>query len=441
MNRLLRLLPALIVLVLIALRAPSAHAEPGDNYTISLVTMSPGEPVFFRFGHNAIWVHDNRSGRDEVFNWGTFSFDEPGLITKFLQGRLTYWLSVQGMSGTLRQYQYESRSIVAQELDLTPAQKLQMVAAMRDNARPENRKYRYHYYTDNCSTRVRDAIDTATGGALRAVSKDPSPLTYRGETRRLVADVMWAYVALNLAMGSFIDQPITLWEDMFVPERVAQIARKATNRNAAGQVVPLVKNETVMLPLVMEPPPNDPPNRTLPFLLVSSLLGALFGWIGVKAMTDRAGRKSALGWRLGFAIPLFVIGLLAGFLGSIFLFFWTLTDHEVAWHNENLLQTSPLALAFMVIAVGLIGAKPWARRLFARLSWLCAGMSAIGLLLNAMPWWFKQVNSEPIALWLPIWTGLGVAAWLVEVRSRKLAMATAQPVAAPAGEAAAEPQA
>ena len=41
MNRLARLLPALVVLLLVSLRAPSAHADPGDNYTISLVTMTP----------------------------------------------------------------------------------------------------------------------------------------------------------------------------------------------------------------------------------------------------------------------------------------------------------------------------------------------------------------------------------------------------------------
>ncbi|HQP36584.1 MAG TPA: DUF4105 domain-containing protein [Polyangiaceae bacterium] len=418
MNRLARLLPALVVLLLVSLRAPSAHADPGDNYTISLVTMSPGEPVFFRFGHNAIWVHDDRTGRDEVFNWGTFSFEEPGLITKFLRGRLTYWLSVQSMSATLRAYQYEQRSIVSQELNLTGAQKLQMVQAMRDNARPENRKYQYHYYRDNCSTRVRDAIDAGTGGALRAVSQDPSPLTYRGETRRLVADVMWAYIALNLAMGSFIDQPVTLWEDMFVPERVMQQARKATTRNAAGEVVPLVKSEKVMLPLVMEPPPDSPPNRILPFLVVSSLLSALLGWIGTRAVIDPKGRKSALGWRLGFGLPLIVIGLLAGFLGSMFLFFWTATDHEVAWHNENLLQTSPLALALVVLGVGLIGARGWARKWFVHVVWALLGMSVLGLLLNAMPWWFKQVNGEGIALWLPLWVALGGVGWLARRASR-----------------------
>jgi hypothetical protein len=209
MRRLARTLLAALAFALVLGLCTAARAEPGDETTISVLTMSPGDPVFFKFGHNGIWVHDARTRRDDVYNWGTFSFDEDGLIWKFFQGRLSYWLSVQSLRGTLAQYESENRYIQVQELDLTPAQKLKLVAALRENARPENRKYRYDYYQDNCSTRVRDMIDMATDGSLRAVSTAPSPLTFRTETMRLTADTLYAYTFLHSAMGSFIDQPIT----------------------------------------------------------------------------------------------------------------------------------------------------------------------------------------------------------------------------------------
>jgi hypothetical protein len=39
--------------------------------------------------------------------------------------------------------------------------------SLRENARPENREYLYDYFRDNCSTRVRDAVDRAVGGRVR----------------------------------------------------------------------------------------------------------------------------------------------------------------------------------------------------------------------------------------------------------------------------------
>ena len=40
-----------------------------------------------------------------------------------------------------------------------------------ENARPENARYRYDYFTDNCATRVRDALDRALGGAAAAPAR------------------------------------------------------------------------------------------------------------------------------------------------------------------------------------------------------------------------------------------------------------------------------
>ncbi|MBI5535909.1 MAG: DUF4105 domain-containing protein [Deltaproteobacteria bacterium] len=414
MNRLAIVVLSLSVLLTLALTPRTASAEPGDEYTISVLTMSPGDPVFFKFGHNAIWVHDARTLRDDVYNWGTFSFDEPGLIQKFLRGRLTYWLSVQGIRGTIAQYDYEGRYVQQQELDLTAAQKRKVVAAMRDNALPANAKYRYHYYRDNCSTRVRDMIDLASDGALKAVSSDPSPFTYRGETSRLTADVLWAYTFLTAAMGSFIDQPITMWEDQFVPERVEQMLRKATVRKPDGRVVPLVKAERRLVEADRQPPRADLPQRTLGYLATGTALGALFGWLAYRVLTlsRREGTKAPLGLRLALGLPLGAITTLTAFLGLLFLFFWTLTDHEVAYHNENLLQTNPITVAMPIIAIGLMRGSRWAARAFERVALALATMSVIGLLLKAMPWWFKQVNGEIIALLLPLWLGLAAAAWM-----------------------------
>jgi len=411
MRRLARFLLAVFAFAFVLGSSTAARAESGDEYTISVVTMSPGDPVFFKFGHNGIWVHDARTRRDDVYNWGTFSFEEEGLIWKFFKGRLSYWLSVQSLRGTLAQYESENRYIQVQELDLTSAQKLKLVAALRENARPENRKYRYDYYQDNCSTRVRDMIDMATGGSLKAVSTAPSPLTFRTETMRLTADTLYAYTFLHAAMGSFIDQPITMWEDMFVPGRVEEMLRKATNRKADGTVVPLVRVDRRLLEADRQPPPEWPPHRLFGYVLTGLLLGALFGWLSHRVLAWPQDSKAPILRRLALGLPLGALTSLTAFLGLLFTFYWVMTDHQVAYHNENLLQTNPVSVAMPVIAIGLMRGSDRAKRAFARVAYALAAMAWIGLAFKAMPFWFKQSNSEIIALMLPIWTGMAIAAW------------------------------
>jgi hypothetical protein len=413
----LPLLAALAVLCVLVASARNADAEAGDEYTVSVLTMSPGDPVFFKFGHIAVLVRDRATGRDEVYNWGTFSFEEPGLVPKFLYGRLTYWLSVQSLRGTLAQYRYEGRWLIEQVLNLTAAQKLRLVALVRENARPENQKYRYDYYRDNCSTRVRDLIDKVTDGSLHAVSGNPSQLTYRGETSRLVADTWWAYLFLNLAMGSYLDQPIAEWDDMFVPARVREQLNKATNRSAGGEIAPLVRNERQLVQADRKPPPDQPPNRKAVVSLAGIALGSLLGWLGYRLLSVPAGSKTPRSRRLLFALPLGGLTTFTGFLGCLFLFFWIWTDHAVAWHNENLLQTNPIAIGMPVVAIGLLRDRAWARRGYYWLSYALAALALLGLLLKALPFWFKQVNGELIGLLLPVWLGLAAAGWLASRRA------------------------
>ncbi len=402
----------ILLTALLLLATSAARAEPGDEYAISVLTMSPGDPLFFRFGHNAILVRNARTGSDAVYNWGTFSFEEPGLVTKFLKGRLSYWLSVQSLEGTIDHYRSENRWLYEQELNLTAAQKKKLVAMVTMNARPENRYYRYHYYRDNCSTRVRDVVDTVTDGSLKAVSSGPSPWTFRGETSRLTADVWWGYVFLNLAMGDYIDQPITQWEQMFVPERVMETLRRAKNKDALGVDVPLVRSEKWLVQADRPPAWEQPPRRTLPLLLTGAIVGGLLGWSAWRWLrATRPGAKSPLGIRLAFALPGIAIGGFSGFLGLLFLFFWVATDHQVAWRNENLLQTSPLSIALVVVAAGVLRDRSWARKAVSVVSYALAAMSLVGLALKVLPW-FDQVNGEMIALVLPIWAGLAAGSFV-----------------------------
>ena len=223
-----------------------------------------------------------------------------------------------------------------------------------------------------------------------------------------MADLEWGRFLLNLAMGNYIDQPITEWEELFVPEKVQQMVRKVETVDATGQTVPLVRVERTLVEAPhRKPPPDMPPNRTWSWLIVGLLGGLLFAALGYRLVSYPAeeSAKPSVGRRLALAIPLGAWSTVTGFLGLIFVFFWTMTDHEVAYHNENLLQANPLTAAFPVISVGLMLGKPWALRAFKNLAYVVASLSLFGLMAKALPW-FTQVNGDSIALFLPVWFGL-----------------------------------
>ncbi|MEO7501078.1 MAG: hypothetical protein ABIW94_00435, partial [Gemmatimonadaceae bacterium] len=55
--------------------AASDAAVPGAELTIYLMTMGPGDAVWEKFGHNAIWIHDSARNTDVAYNWGLFDFE------------------------------------------------------------------------------------------------------------------------------------------------------------------------------------------------------------------------------------------------------------------------------------------------------------------------------------------------------------------------------
>jgi hypothetical protein len=391
--------------LLLGMAQKASAATSGADYVIHVLTFGPGDHPFFKFGHNAIWVHDKVEKTDRVYNWGTFYFDSPMLIPQFMKGLLRYWLSVDPLGATIAAYRYENRTVDAQELMLSDAEKLELVRAIDENARPENMYYRYDYYMDNCSTRVRDAVDRVTGGALhKAVDGTPATYTFREHTRRLTQDDLWEYLALDIVMADFIDKPIDFWAEMFLPIKVFEGLQKATVHRDTGDA-PLVSppKSFVRAPGRL-PPPTAPPRWHLWFLAWGALLGIVAAVAGFKHRASKIAR--------------FVLGLglasagIFGLLGCIFVVFWVATDHRVAWHNENIMQCAPWAIAAFAMMGGVRKRVPKKIERAFQMAAGAAALSVIGLLAKALPM-ADQVNGEWICFFMPFWFGLTAALFLV----------------------------
>ncbi len=421
--------------------AASAEAAPPDappardeRLAAYILTFSPGDHPFYKFGHNAIWIHDETKPlreRDKVYNWGTFTFGDPALIPKFVQGRFMYWLSIQGIGATQFVYKRENRSITAQELDLDTAQIRELQRLVDENAKPENKHYKYDYYRDNCSTRVRDMIDKVTGGRVHEVTKGPARLTYREHTLRLTESLPAEYVALNLVMGDLIDKPMTEWEESFVPMEFQAAARKTTLIGADGQERPLVKREWVLLPSVQTPPPNDPPTWWPYALLAGLVSGAVF------ALAGRAGKQNKLA-RVWFGLSLSFWGLVAGFFGLFFLAVWFFTDHSVGYGNENVMLCVPWGFWLVGtgarVAFGRAKSMAFAKKMLS----VSLGLAVLAVVAKVLPW-FDQKNGFFLVFFVPLWAGAYYGARELAVAADAALEAMKKAPAADAKKAATEP--
>jgi hypothetical protein len=98
----------LVLVLLVGPVAAQAPAEPyeldGSTLTVFLVTMGPGQAVWERFSHNAIWVRDTVSGIDRLYNYGMFSFRQENFLKRFIRGEMDYWM--QGFNGERHLQQY-----------------------------------------------------------------------------------------------------------------------------------------------------------------------------------------------------------------------------------------------------------------------------------------------------------------------------------------------
>ena len=376
---------------------PAPLAAP-DPLSIYVVTFGPGDHPFFKFGHDAILVRDRAAGTDKVYNFGTFRF-APGLIGEFLKGRLTYWLSVSSSAVTFASYESENRSIALQELALAPEVKQALRARLDDNAQPDKREYKYDYFLDNCSTRVRDAVDFSTGGLLRAAARAPGRLTLRDQALRMTADVPWLYLALDLVLAGATDRPIERWGEMYIPEELERGLRMVSLPGPAGPH-PLVAAEQTVFAANRPPPLDQPPARFVSMLLAGLGIALVFVALGWGA-PGRPFVRALLGVAVARG------GTLVGFIGCFLVYAWTFTDHVVAHRNENIFLCAPRALALLVLGLGVSFGSRGATLAALRVAVASLLLALIGWGLKAHPA-FHQHNAALIALLLPPWVGMSI---------------------------------
>jgi hypothetical protein len=375
----------------------SARALRGAPLQVAVYIYGPGDFVFEKFGHIALAITDPATGEDIAYNWGMFDFEQPNFLGRFLTGDTRYWMAGYPTSAFNAVYQAQNRSIRKLTLSLDATQRGALADYVAWNAREQNRYYRYDYYRDNCSTRVRDALDWVLGGSLRpALDRPGAGRTWRGETARITASDLPVFAGIHLALGRNADRPLTQWEEGFLPDYLGDYLV-----GARGSFEPLVTQDTVLFNAAREPMPTVAPTRAVGALALGLTLAFLL------VALDRA--PAPWGARV-----LSVVGsgvfILGGVLGTALMLAGTVTKHApYMGNNMTVLQLHPLWLAAGAL-------WPWRNadtrlgRAAAALTVLIATLATVGALLGLLPM-FRQRSPVVLAVVLPVTQALAVIVW------------------------------
>lgn len=377
-----------------------ALPTPGDNLEISLVTYGPGEIYWERFGHNAIVVRDETTGRAVSYNYGMFDFEQDDFFVNFLRGRMMYQIGAFNFDQEYPLYIQDGRSVEQQVLNLAPAQKLELSEFLENNAKPENASYRYDYFVSNCSTKLRDALDKALDGAIRKQTEGRSRgYTFRLDGLRLTAPDRWLMLVIDLGLGPYADQRLDFWRESFVPMTLASVVSTITLPDGR----PLVSSRRMLAESHIAEPPALPPDLR-PWFAVLGLACA------VALTLLHATRHSAIS-RITFASVATLLSLFFGLGGLVLIGLWGFTDHQSAWRNENLLLLNPLCLLLLPTWISAFR-RHWTVSPRAQsLAWVILFCAAVGLFLKVLPS-FVQANLHWILLILPIHLALARSARL-----------------------------
>lgn len=388
-----RLLAAWALLVLGLLAALPAWCgvrdAPGKDLQVALITYGPGAIYWERFGHDAIQIRDTVSGESVNFNYGVFDFDQKDFLLNFARGRMNYMMDADATDPEVAWYVRQGRSVRRQVLSLTPKQAAQLRDYLLWNLRPENLHYRYDYYTSNCATKVRDALDRVLGGQMKGqLQAMPVRLTYREQTDRLMANQPWLMLLLDLGLSSYADRPLNAWQSAFLPVELSRDVARVQVETSATTEHPLVASDTLLAPNRIAAPPATPPDLRIPLGLAG---------LGLAIVLLFLGRSHQAFAQIAFAAIASIWVVLAGVAGLFMLALWLLTSHVAGWANANLLLFNPLAFLLLVAV--------WRQHVSPRAhlaAWAVTVLAALGLAGN-LTQMLAQQNMPWILLALPVW--------------------------------------
>ena len=195
--------------------------EDLEETEISLLTCDPGNEIYSLFGHSALRINNTKLKVDMVVNWVLFSFSEGQFQFgyDFAKGRLNYFMGYQNMENFIEEYVQSERNVREQILNLSSDEKKKILDLISENYLPKNREYRYEFFYDNCSSRIRDLIQKTLSNQINwGQSQDANEYTFRNIIHHYLKYDPWLELGIDLVLGKRIDVLVDNKNLMFLPD-------------------------------------------------------------------------------------------------------------------------------------------------------------------------------------------------------------------------------
>ena len=338
MRRLWVLWLALLPLAAWAQEAEDAALDAGleivEAPAIELVIVGPGEDFTTLYGHAAMRVVDDPSRPEtaRVFNFGITAFDNPDLTREFIGGRVVFWGDVGPYDATLAGWKRDDRTVTRYPVLLGDGARRRLLARLEHDVAPAHRQYIYDTFRENCSTRLRDVLDTYSGGTVFATHGGvDGGRAFRQDVREAYSNRSGLLLATELMAGADTDRPRTAWELMYRPEYMAE--RLVEVVLPGGK--PLLGAPAVDHTRQGADPRNGSPHHGQIFWGALAVLAGLLGWwIRGRGPRVRGG-------------VLAVAALLSSLIGGTMLWVGLTSAWPEMQRNPSILVFVPLDLALL----------------------------------------------------------------------------------------------
>lgn len=344
--------------------------EAADSLEIGLLTCAPGTDAYELYGHTAVRVTNLRTGRDVVYNYGTFDFKTPHFAWRFMLGQTDYRLGRQSMEVFAYVYAHDGRAVSEQLINLTPAEAARVAARLDSVASIRDWTYRYSFLYDNCTTRAVNDILAAIDGRVEW-GAEKEGITFRDIIHEFADDAApWYSFGQDLILGKEMDAVVPRERQMFAPLYAESYFDEATIVSPDGSRRPLVKAKGVVVSV------DAPMAKTFPLLPLAAAVLLLVVAIGVTLYERRKGR--IVHWLDD------VMLLAQGLAGCIVALLFFFSEHPAVGSNWLVLMLNPLPLVYLPYKI----VREWRGRDSHYAAVLWAEMPILLLMLMVSGQWF-----------------------------------------------------
>jgi len=324
----------LLTLVFSIIQFTRVLSQTSNDTLAYLITCGPGTETYSIYGHSALRIVITSERIDSVYNWGVFDFATKNFAWKFAKGRLDYMVIAESPRGFMGEYFYEKRYVYSQQINLNSKELRLLINLVHENLQPENAKYRYDFFYDDCSTRIRDLIEKAVGEILKYPPAETGKIpSFRDLVAKYQNPYPWLRFGVDLIMGSTADKKAVFRDRMFLPIDLKDELSK-TFVNRSGRMIPLLQNPVVLLDF--KAPDTTPYFFLAPpsiFTIVITIILILAGLIKNRKI---------------IRIIDIIIFSVFSVLSVLMIFFNFFTDHQQMRWNLNILWLNPFIIACLM---------------------------------------------------------------------------------------------